>query len=193
MARRPAGEINAGSMADIAFLTLCFFLMTSQMDQDYGLARRLPPMPDDEQEEIDIKVNRRNIITVYISSSDRILAQNQLIDISQLKDKIKLSLLNEAEDPELPEKEITEVANFGPYPVTKGIVSLQNDRSTSYDIYLRAQNELVKAYNELRDEFSMQHYGRPFLKLDETQQTVVRTVWNQSISEAEPKDLGRKR
>ena len=193
MSRRPAGEINAGSMADIAFLMLIFFLVSTTMDIDAGLQRRLPPMPDEEQEQEKVEVNRRNILTVLINPSDKIFAGGQPIDLSQLKDKVKEFVLNSADDINLPEKEIKIIDNFGPYPVTKGIVSLQNDRGTSYDIYLKVQNELVKAYNEIRDDFAMQHYGKPYVKLDETQQTVLRTIYNQNISEAEPRDVGKKR
>jgi len=192
MAKRSAGEINAGSMADIAFLMLCFFLMTTTMDVDAGLQRRLPPMPDESQQQEKVEVNRRNILVVMINLNDKISLGGQPIDISQLKDKVKDFVLNPADDVNLPEKEIKEIANFGPYSVSKGIVSLQNDRGTSYEIYLKVQNELVKAYNELRDEFAMQHYGKIYIRLDETQQEIVRTIYNQNISEAEPRDVGKK-
>ena len=193
MAKRTAGEINSGSMADIAFLMLTFFLMTTTMDVDAGLQRRLPPMPDPNQQVEDVKVNRRNILVVLINSNDRIFAGGQPIELSQLKEKVKAFVVNETDDPNLPEKEMTDIENFGPYPVSKGVVSLQNDRGTSYDIYLRVQNELVKAYNEIRDEFAMQYYGKVYLKLDETQQKVLRDIYNQAISEAEPRDVGKKR
>ena len=189
MARRPAGEINAGSMADISFLLLSFFLMTSNMDQDAGLQRILPPMADETQQQQSAQVNRRNILTVLINTNDRISAGGQPIDLSQLKDKVKNFVLNEANDPNLPEKELTDVPNFGSYSISKGVVSLQNDRGTSYEIYLKVQNELVKAYNELREEFAMQHYGRPYIVLNEIQQEVVRAIYKQNISEAEPRDI----
>jgi biopolymer transport protein ExbD len=193
MARRAVSEINSGSMADIAFLMLTFFLMTTTMDVDAGLQRRLPPMPDPNQQQEDVKVNRRNILVVLINPSDRIFAGAQPIELNQLKDKVKTFVVNEYDDPNLSEKVLTEVENYGPYPVSKGVVSLQNDRGTSYEIYIKVQNELVKAYNELRDEFSMITYGKLYAKLDETQQNVVRTIYNQNISEAEPRDIGKKR
>ncbi|MDR2585358.1 MAG: biopolymer transporter ExbD [Prevotellaceae bacterium] len=190
---RPAGEINAGSMADIAFLMLIFFIVNSTMDVDAGLQRMLPPMPDESQQQEKVEVNRRNLFVVLITSSGRISAGGQLIDISQLKDKTREFILNSDDNPSLPEKEMKDIANFGLYPVSKGVISLQNDRSTTYDIYIQVQNELIRAYNELRDEFSMQHYGKPFVRLEETQQKVVRTIYNQNISEAEPRDVGKKR
>ena len=82
-------EINSSSTADMAFILLCFFLMTTTMDQDKGLQRRLPPMPDPNQKVEDQKVNRRNIIVVKINSADRLLAGSEPMDVSQLKDKIK--------------------------------------------------------------------------------------------------------
>ena len=76
--------------------------------------------------------------------------------------------------------------------VSKGVISLQNDRGTSYQAYLAVQNELVKAVNELRDEFSMREYGQKFARLSEDQQDIVKKAVPQNISEAEPKDTGKK-
>lgn len=185
--------INSSSTADIAFLLLCYFLMTTTMGSQTGLSRRLPPMPDQNQKVEDQKVNRRNIIQVKINSADRILAGSEPIDISQLKDKIKEFLSNPADDPNLPEKEIKNIEGLGDYPVSKGIISLQNDRGTSYQAYIAVQNELVKAVNELRDEFSRKQYGKVFAMLDEDTQKIVKEAVPQFISEAEPKDVGRRR
>jgi biopolymer transport protein ExbD len=193
MARRPAGEINAGSMADISFLILCFFLMVSQMDSDSGLPRVLPQMPDENQQQADVQVNRRNVMVVNINSNDRIGVGGQPIDLNLLKDRVKAFVLNEADDPNLPEKELIQIAGFGAYYVSKGVLSLQNDRATSYEMYMKVQNELVRAYNELRDDFSVQHFGKVFVTLDETQKDIVRTIYKQNISEAEPRDVSKKR
>ena len=89
MAKRKTPGLNTQSTADIAFLLLCYFLMTSTMDQQAGLQRRLPPMPDKNQKVEDMKVNERNIIIVRINSGDRLFAGDQPMDVSQLKDKIK--------------------------------------------------------------------------------------------------------
>ena len=185
-------EINSCSTADIAFLLLCYFLMTTTMDQDMGLQRRLPPMPDKNQKVEDQKVNRRNIIVVKINSADRLLAGTEPMHVSQLKDKIKEFLTNPANDANLPEKEEIQIEGYGPCMVSKGVISLQNDRGTSYQAYMAVQNELVKAVNELRDEWSMANYGKPYLKLDEDQQGIVREAVPQNISEAEPKDVSKK-
>ena len=185
-------EINSSSTADIAFLLLCYFLMTTTMDQDMGLQRRLPPMPDKNQKVEDQKVNRRNIIVVKINSADRLLAGTEPMHVSQLKDKIKEFLTNPANDANLPEKEEIEIEGYGPCKVSKGVISLQNDRGTSYQAYMAVQNELVKAVNELRDEWSMANYGMLYSKLDEDKQGIVRKAIPQNISEAEPKDVSKK-
>lgn len=184
-------EINSSSTADIAFLLLCYFLMTTTMDQDSGLQRRLPQMPDPNQKVQDQKVNRRNIILVKINSTDRLYAGNEPMDVSQLKDKIKEFLTNPANLNTLPEKEIKEIEGFGPCEVSKGVISLQNDRGTSYQAYIAVQNELVKAINELRDDFSIAHYNKVYSKLDDDKQKIVRTAIPQNISEAEPKDVNK--
>ena len=147
--------INSSSTADIAFLLLCYFLMTTTMGSQTGLSRRLPPMPTEDQQQQDTKINRRNIIVVRINSSDRIFAGGEPIDISLLKDKIKEFLLNPRNDETLPERPMTEIEGFGQYPVSKGVISLQNDRGTSYRQYIAVQNELVKAVNEIRDDFPL--------------------------------------
>ncbi len=191
MPRKTPG-LNTQSTSDIAFLLLCYFLMTSTMDQQSGLQRRLPQMPDKNQKVEDTKVNKRNIIIVKINSSDRLFAGDQLLDVSQLKDKIKEFLTNPNDDPNLPEREMKVIEGYGEYPVSKGVISLQNDRGTSYKSYIAVQNELVKAVNEVRDEFSKQWTGRPYLFLTEDQQKIVREAVPQNISEAEPKDVTKK-
>ena len=185
-------ELNTSSTADMAFLLLCFFLMTTTMDQDLGLQRRLPPIPDKNQKVEDQKVNRRNIIVVKINSADRLLAGTEPMHVSQLKDKIKEFLTNPANDANLPEKEEIDIEGYGPCMVSKGVISLQNDRGTSYQAYMAVQNELVKAVNELRDEWAMANFGMLYSKLDEDKQGIVRKAVPQNISEAEPKDVSKK-
>lgn len=192
MARRQRLQ-TYDSSADIAFLLLCYFLMTTTMGSQTGLSRRLPPIPDENQKAQDQKVNRRNIIVVRINAQDRLLAGNEPMDVSQLKDKIKIFLTNPTNDPNLPEKVPTEIEGLGTRMVSKGVISLQNDRGTSYQAYIAVQNELVKAVNELRDEASMAEYGKVFMALSEDQQRIIKDVVPQQISEAEPKDTGKKR
>ena len=188
MARRNFQAI--GSTADIAFLLLCYFLMTTTMGDQSGLQRRLPPIPDAQQAQ-DQKVNRRNIIIVRINSADKLFAGSEPMDILYLKDKIKEFLTNPTNDPNLPEKEPKEIEGKT-YNVSKGVISLQNDRGTSYQAYIAVQNELVKAVNELRDDFAYREFGKKFSRLSEEQQDIVKKAVPQNISEAEPKDTGKK-
>lgn len=192
MASKKTPDLNSSSSADIAFLLLCYFLMTTTMNQDQGLQRRLPPMPDKDQKVEDQKVNRRNIIIVKINSADRLFAGNKPLAVGQLKDEIKVFLTNPNDDPNLPEREEIDIEGFGKYPVSKGVISLQNDRGTSYQAYLAVQNELVKAINELRDEFGMVNFGKKYLEMSEDQQNITRKAIPQLISEAEPKDVSKK-
>ncbi|MBR6280332.1 MAG: biopolymer transporter ExbD [Bacteroidales bacterium] len=190
--KKKTPALNTSSTADIAFLLLCYFLMTTTMGSQTGLSRRLPPMPDANAKVEDQKVNRRNIIVVKINSADRLLAGSEAIDVSQLKEKIKEFLSNPADDPTLPEKTWTEIEGYGQYPVSKGVISLQNDRGTSYHAYIAVQNELVKAVDELRDEFARSTYGKAFDRLTEEQQEIAKKAIPQNISEAEPKDVSKR-
>ena len=192
MAKKKVPEINGSSMADIAFIALIFFLMVTTMDKEEGIARQLPPIPPEDQKVEDQKVNRRNIIQVKINAADRLLAGGVPMDVSQLKDKIKEFMTNPYDDPNLPEKEEQDIPGLGKVKVSKGVISLQNDRGTSYQAYITVQNELVKAINELRDDFSMKTFGKKYSKLSEEQQEMVRKAVPQKISEAEPKDVKKK-
>ncbi len=191
--KRKVTEINAGSMADIAFLLLIFFLVATTMNTDTGLVRMLPPMPQDEQEQEDIKVKERNLFLVFISGSGSIMAGGETIDIRQLKDKAKEFITNTYDDENLPEKKFEEfdlpdggVWNYG---VSQGVVSLQNTRETSYDIYMMVQNELTRAFNEVRNDVSMAKFGELYADLDEERRNVVTKAIPLKISEAEPRQI----
>ncbi len=190
MGKKKTPAINSSSTADIAFLLLCYFLMTTTMGSQTGLARRLPPMPNPNEKVEDQKINRRNIIIVRISSSDRILVGSEQIDITLLKDKVKEFLANPNDDPNMPDKEMKLIEGWGKtVPVSKGVISLQNDRGTSYKAYIAVQNELVRAVNELRNEFAMANFGKTYARLSEDEQDWVKKAVPQIISEAEPMDV----
>jgi biopolymer transport protein ExbD len=192
MAKKKTPAINSSSTADIAFLLLCYFLMTTTMGSQTGLSRLLPPMPDPNQKLENQQVNQRNIILVRVNAANNVLAGSEPIAVSQLKDKIKDFLSNPYDDPTLPSKTPTEIEGFGTYNVSQGVISLQNDRGTSYYQYIAVQNEIVKAIDELRDEFALSNYGRPYIRLTEDQQDIVKKAIPQRISEAEPKDVSKK-
>ena len=193
--KRKVQEINAGSMADIAFLLLIFFLVATTMNVDTGLARMLPPLPPENQKTEDIKVKQRNILLVLVNGAGQIMAGTQgyqeLIDLRELKDKTKEFILNPYDLDELPEKEDTEIelpdGGKWVYPVSMGVVSLQTTRDTNYQAYIMVQNELTRAFNEVRDDVAMRKFGAKFADLnDEQRSAVVKAVPNK-ISEAEPK------
>lgn len=193
--KRKVQEINAGSMADIAFLLLIFFLVATTMNVDTGLARMLPPLPPENQKTEDIKVKQRNILLVLVNGAGQIMAGTQghqeLIDLRELKDKTKEFILNPYDLDELPEKDDTEIelpdGGKWVYPVSMGVVSLQTTRDTNYQAYIMVQNELTRAFNEVRDDVAMRKFGAKFADLnDEQRSAVVKAVPNK-ISEAEPK------
>src|SRR5690554_5678257 len=234
MARRGLQEINAGSMADIAFLLLIFFLVTTTMDQDIGILRQLPPpIPPDMEKPPEVK--QRNVYEVLVNSNDQLLVEGQRMDIRELKAGAIEFYTNPRNSPDLPEltrvtrasvqdnlnrarqalaadpdnQDIKNVIGtwedklialdlIGEYNElpSSALISLQNDRGTSYNMYIAVQNELSAAVNELRDNLSLEKFGVPYSALntaddnDKPKIKAIRAVYPQRISEAEPKDFG---
>ena len=186
---RKVEEINAGSMADIAFLLLIFFLMATTMNVDSGLSRLLPPMPDPHQPKDNTKVKERNVFIVLVNKYDQLLVNGQPMDVHMLRNKTKEFVDNPNDDPSLSERKTEDIKGLGPWPVSRGVVSLQNDRGTSYKMYMTVQNELVAAYNELRDDFAKAKFGKKYDNLTKEEQDIVKDVYPQRISEAEPKNI----
>ena len=192
--KRKVPQVNSSSSADIAFLLLIFFLITTSMDTDKGLIRRLPPPipPDQEQKDQDVKM--RNVLQVLINSNNQLLVGGEPMNVDELRAKAKEFIANKEDLPNLPERFPTEVEFFGSYPVTKfHVISLQNDRSTEYQAYIEVQNELVAAYNELRNELAKAKFNKPFEELGEEEQKAIQKIYPQKISEAEPKNYGGKK
>ena len=191
--KRKIQEINAGSMADIAFLLLIFFLVATTMDVDTGLVRVLPPMPDPNVKQEDIKVKERNLFPVLVAGNGTIMAKGEQIDIRRLKDKAKEFVLNPLDDENLPEKEVKELelpdGSMWAYPISQGVISLQTTRDTNYQVYIMVQNELTRAFNEIRDEVAMRKFGANFADLNEDQRNVVTKAVPLKISEAEPRTI----
>jgi hypothetical protein len=111
------------------------------------------------------------------------------MDVKFLKNAVKEFVQNPSEDPKKAEKEIQNIDGLGPYPVSKAVISLQNARGTSYNAYINVQNELVAAFNELRDELALERFGKVYARLADEQQQIVRKAIPQNISEAEPLDI----
>ncbi len=191
MAKRELQEINAGSMADIAFLLLIFFLVTTTMDTDSGIVRKLPPMPEPNSEQEDIQIKERNIFVVLVNRDDRLLVEGEQMNIKDLRKAAKEFIENPANSPDLPAKEPVTFDFLGTIEVTKKhVISLQNDNGTTYKTYIAVQNELAAAYNELRDELSLSRFSKKFDDLDKEHQDVIEDVYPMKISEAEPKNVG---
>lgn len=191
--KRTVPEINSSSTADIAFLLLIFFLITTSMDTDRGLARRLPPPPEKNQKLDDIIVKERNVLAVRLNSNDQLMCGSDYISIKELRPRAKEFIANPYNDEKLPEKHAKEIPFFGTVMVTENhVISLQNDRGTSYQAYIDVQNELVAAYNELRNELAQEKFQKDYNSLNEDQQKAIRDVYPQKISEAEPKNYGGK-
>lgn len=188
--KRQIQEINAGSMADIAFLLLIFFLVATTMNVDSGIQRVLPPMPDPNQTQKPMDIKKRNLMLVFVSKFDNILAGGEVLDITQLKEKAKTFILNPQNSEDLPEKKVADIDLIGSYPVSEGVISLQNDRGTSYNLYIMVQNELTRAFNEVRDEVSMNKFNKKFADLTEKQRAAIQKAIPLKISEAEPRNIG---
>lgn len=178
-------------MADIAFLLLIFFLVTTSMSTSTGLSRRLPPPLPPDQVVPPVDVNKRNVFQVKINSMNELQVQGELMDLKDLRARAKEFIKNENNDPNMPKKELVNIPLIGEIEITKEhVISLQNDVDTQYQAYIDVQNELVAAYNELRNELALQKFGKVFDELEEDQKKAVQDVYPQKISEAEPKNYG---
>ena len=188
MAGKKLPALNSSSMSDISFLLLTFFLMVSSINTDLGIQRRLPPPADPNQKPPEI--HKRNTFTVLVNMYDKLLINGEVDDINALKDRAKEFLGNPNNSPVLPEKEIKDIPLLGKIPVSKGVISLQNDRGTSYDMYLKVQNELTAAVSELRDELSRTKFSRKYVDCTDEQRDAIDKAIPVAISEAEPKNSG---
>ena len=193
--KRSMPGINSSSTADIAFMLLIFFLTTTSMDTDRGLARRLPQPPDPNQKQQDnIIVKERNVLQVRINKDDQLMVGSEYMDIKQLRAKAKEFVSNPSDDANLPEKHLKNIPLLGGdcMITEKHVISVQNDVGTSYQAYIDVQNELVAAYNELRNEMALARFGKDYINCSEDEQKAIRDYYPQKISEAEPKKYGGK-
>ncbi|MDT0675158.1 ExbD/TolR family protein [Autumnicola musiva] len=202
MARRSSPEVNAGSMADIAFLLLIFFLVTTTIETDKGISRKLPPWQDEEVEPPTLKM--RNVFEVIINSNNELLVEDENLEVSELREAaIKFldngggtgdeacSFCQGPADPEL---------SVNPQ---KAVIALQNNRGTEYGTYIAVQNELVAAYNFLRNREASRLYNVTFNEMEaayndpnytgdkdalEEKIEAIKDMIPQKLSEAEPKE-----
>lgn len=185
--KRKIPQINAAPQADIAFLLLIFYLVSTTMNVDSGIQRMLPPWVEKTQD--NNQINDRNVLKVMVSGQDRLLIGSDMVDISQLSERVKEFVVNPTNSASLPEKSEQEIDIIGKYNVSKGVISLQCTRETSYNMYLQVQDELSYAIRELRDDLSMQKFGKLFGDIESEQQAAIRKAIPTSISEAEPRDM----
>ncbi|TRZ46365.1 ExbD/TolR family protein [Robertkochia solimangrovi] len=204
MARRGgAPEVNAGSMADIAFLLLIFFLVTTTIETDAGLDRKLPP---DEPPKDNVVIKQKNIFTVEVNKDNQLLVENELMELKDLRAAAVKFLDNGGGTGEKGEKcdycKGARDPESSDHP-NKAVISLVNDRLTKYSTYIAVQNELVAAYNELRNREAERLYGTDFTTMeadfndpktsdavkDELKPKIerIQEMYPQKLSEAEPK------
>jgi biopolymer transport protein ExbD len=184
---RKTPEIPAASLADIAFMLLIFFLVTTTMDVDSGLERRLPQWVPPEQLDEDQQIKERNVFVVLVNRNNDLLVEGEYANLQDLRERAKHFMANPYNEESLPEKEPKQVPYFGEIMVSKGVISLRNDMDTKYGMYIAVQNELVAAINELRDELARRQFGKPYNELEKEQQDAVREIYPSRISEAEPR------
>ena len=160
MAKREAPEVNAGSMADIAFLLLIFFLVTTTIETDTGINRKLPPIDDSTE---DVIIKQKNIFTVLINGKDQLLVEDERMELKDLR-KAAVEFLDNGGDGTCDYCRGKKNPSSSDNP-DKAIISLKNERETSYKMYVSVQNELVAAYNELRDKRAMSLYKKTFTEM----------------------------
>jgi biopolymer transport protein ExbD len=192
MAKRSVPEVPAASLADIAFMLLIFFLVTTTMDVDSGLERRLPQWVDPKDIEDTPPIKERNVFVVLVDRNDRLMVENEITRVEDLKAKTKEFLTNPANSVNLPEKYMDEVPYFGQVELISksAVISLRNHDGTTYGTYITVQNELVAAINELREDLAKSKFGKSYLNLDSEQQDAIKVIFPQKISEAEPRKAG---
>lgn len=175
--KRGVPEINASSMADIAFLLLIFFLVTTEIAIDEGINITLPPYTDVPPPPIE--ANDRNTLTVNINARDQIQVEEELTEVRELRDITKRFINNNGADPSQSDSPL------------EAIVSFKGDRGTSYEMYINVYNELRGAYNELRDEAAKKKFGKPLTELTDTAKiNEIKDLYPIRISEAEPTEFG---
>jgi biopolymer transport protein ExbD len=158
--RRDVPELNTTSTADISFMLLVFFLVTSSMDSDKGLGRSLSPV-EEQQEQVDI--NRSNVLQIRLDANDLLYCDDQAVTLAQLQQQVESFVASRQTE--------------------RYIVAVQTDSKTSYNAYFEMQNAVVAAYHSLRDKMARKQYGCSFNQCTESQREVIKQRYPQRISE----------
>jgi biopolymer transport protein ExbD len=196
--KRKAPSINSSSSADLAFTLLIFFLVVTSMDTDEGLTRLLPRWTDNQEQTQEIK--KRNILNVLVNANNDLMVADDIANVEDLCEKAKNFIKAEGEyagdrGPEYiqanPEKYPELVQYFGADVKTpkNHVISLQSDYGTSYEMYIKVQNELVAAYNQLRNELAQSKFGKPYdeEELSKEEMQAIKDYYPMNISEANAK------
>ena len=196
-------QINSSSTADIAFLLLCYFLMTTTMDQQLGIERQMPQIPTAEKQK-NQKARKRNLFIVRINHKDRVFVQKGeevfkevTGNLPELRSMVYDFFLNGAPNYKnssvLPERNPIEIPGFAKYNggnsfynVSKGIISLQYNSVTSYERFIAVQNELVAGVNDVRKKFSEDYFKKDYADLNKAELDIIKAAVPQNISESEP-------
>jgi len=203
MAKRSAPEINAGSMADIAFLLLIFFLVTTTIDKDKGLVRQLPPPLDEEI--VPPIIKQKNLFVVLVNGNNELLVEDERMELADLR-QAAIDFLDNGGIP-AGQEGYCDFCQAARSPSSsdnpdKAIISMSSDRKTNYTTYVAVQNELGAAYNYLRDRESQRLYGWKYTEVkaaidagnydgnvEKTEEKLkeIRVLIPFKLSEAEPK------
>ena len=161
--KRQVPGLNTASTADISFMLLIFFLVTTSMDVDKGLFRMLPSPESKKDSSQETLVDKTTLMALHITSNNQLLLNDQPIEISRLQ---------------------TEIVKFVKRLGTKHLISIESDRDANYDLYFQMQNEIVLAYKQIRNEYSEKHYGKSFDSLTNKEKDAVRKACPQRITES---------
>ncbi len=172
---RQTPEMNASSMADIAFLLLIFFLVSTSMDIDKGITVMLPP-PIHKDVKLP-KIPDRNVLSILVNFNDQLMVEGESTEISELKDLVMKHIDNYKKDPK-----------FSDSP-QKAVISLQNDESTSYKRYIEVYNEIRAGYKQLRNRMAQDKFNLSYDQLEKAQQKIIKDHYPLKLSESEATDL----
>ena len=174
---RMKNEVNAGSMADIAFLLLIFFLVTTTIAEDKGIRVKLPPWSEEEPDITQLK--KRNVYAVLVNAQNQLLVRGEPMSVSRLREGAKEFIANPLKLENMAEKP------------SRAIISLKNDRGTNYETYLEVYNELKAAYDELWDELSLRKYNVNYSEeMPKAMRNAIKKEIPMVLSEAEPTAFG---
>lgn len=161
--KRQVPGLNTASTADISFMLLIFFLVTTSMDVDKGLFRLLPSPEPQKQLKTETIVDKNTLMALHVTADNRLLLNDKPIEVSRLKGEI-----------------IQFVNRLG----NRHLISIESDREADYDLYFQMQNQIMMAYNELRNQYSMKHFGKAFDALSSSQKESVRKNCQQRVTES---------